>query len=115
MGGQARGYRSYGFSDSVSFRMCSDLWFRFARDGCRLRSKTAGRTEFTTKSTKDTKNGSDTKAWASSQLQCHLGGAVNRAGYYTSQVLFASFVVKQPCPSVRVLAHDPFSLVTHLE
>ena len=31
--------------------------FGFAGDGCRLRSKTGGHKEFTTKSTKDTKNG----------------------------------------------------------
>jgi len=34
----------------------------FARDRRRLRSKTGGRREFTTKDTKDTKNGSEVKA-----------------------------------------------------
>ena len=41
----------------LSFRVGSNCEFRFARDGCRSLSKTGGQTEFTTKSTKDTKNG----------------------------------------------------------
>ena len=41
------------------------------------------------------------------------GGVVNRTGYYTPQVLSVSFVVKQFCTSERVLAFDPFSLITH--
>jgi len=43
------------------------------------------------------------------------GGVVNRTGYYTPQVLFVSFVVKQFCISVTVVAFDSFSLVTHLK
>jgi len=42
---------------SLSYQLANDSQFRFARQGCRLQSKTGGRREFTTKSTKDTKNG----------------------------------------------------------
>jgi len=41
------------------------------------------------------------------------GDVVNRTGYYTPQVLFVSFVVKQFCTSTGVLVPGPFSLVTH--
>jgi len=46
----------------------------FARDGCRLRSKAGGRREFTTKSTKDTKNGSEVKTGSLMNFNlCGLG------------------------------------------
>ena len=37
------------------------------------------------------------------------GDVVNRTGYYTPQVFFVSFVVKQFCTSARILALHPFS------
>jgi len=58
-------------------------------------------------------------------LQCHLGGCSKQdrllhppglrmgSSAWSSFVLFVSFVVKQFCASARVLAFDPFSLVTH--
>ena len=38
------------------------------------------------------------------------GDVVNRTGYYTPQVLFVSFVVKQFCTSARNTNFDPFTL-----
>jgi len=40
---------------------------------------------------------------------------VSRTRYCTPQVLFVSFVVKQPSTSLRSLPFDSFSLLTHLK
>ena len=37
------------------------------------------------------------------------GGVINRTGYYTPQVLFVSFVVKEPCDSASVYVLHPSS------
>ncbi len=78
-----------------------------------MRSKTGGQREFTTKSTKDTKNGTRWVVKCGNLLCTGTSGVVaNNAGYYTP---FVSFVVNQSCTSVRVSALDHFALVTHLK